>query len=39
MQKDKGVVMAGLRAGHALPLQGGVNELWAKARPTEYGKV
>ncbi len=39
MQKDKGVVMAGLRAGHARPLQGGVNELWAKARPTEYGKV
>ena len=39
MQKDKGVVMAGLRAGHARPLQGGVNELRAKARPTECGKV
>ena len=31
--------MARLRAGHARPLQGGVNELRAKARPTEYGKV
>ena len=39
MQRIKGVVMAGLRAGHARPLQGGVNELRAKARPTEYGKV
>ena len=28
-----------LRAGHARPLQGGVNELRAKARPTECGKV
>ena len=37
--KEKGVVMAGLRAGHARPLQGGVNELRAKARPTECGKV
>ena len=37
--KGYGVVMAGLRAGHARPLQGGVNELWAKARPTECGKV
>ena len=37
--KDKGVVMARLRAGHARPLQGGVNELRAKARPTECGKV
>ena len=37
--KDTGVVMARLRAGHARPLQGGVNELRAKARPTEYGKV
>ena len=26
-------------AGHARPLQGGVNELRAKARPTECGKV
>ena len=39
MQKDKGVVMARLRAGHARPLQAGVNKLRAKARPTEYGKV
>ena len=39
MQRVKGVVMARLRAGHARPLQGGVNELRAKARPTEYGKV
>ena len=31
--------MARLRAGHARPLRGGVNELRAKARPTEYGKV
>ena len=31
--------MARLRAGHARPLQGGVNELRAKARPTECGKV
>ena len=30
--------MTGLRAGHARPLQGGVNELRAKARPTECGK-
>ena len=37
--KGYGVVMAGLRAGHARPLQGGVNELRAKAHPTEYGKV
>ena len=37
--KGCGVAMAGLRAGHARPLQGGVNELRAKARPTEYGKV
>ena len=37
--KGYGVVMARLRAGHARPLQGGVNELRAKARPTEYGKV
>ena len=37
--KGCGVVMAGLRAGHARPLQGGVNELRAKARPTECGKV
>ena len=37
--KGYGVVMAGLRAGHARPLQGGVNELRAKARPTECGKV
>ena len=39
MQKDKGVVMARLRAGHARPLQAGVNKLRAKARPTECGKV
>ena len=39
MQRIKGVVMARLRAGHARPLQGGVNELRAKARPTECGKV
>ena len=39
MQRIKRVVMAGLRAGHARPLQGGVNELRAKARPTECGKV
>ena len=39
MQRIKGVVMAGLRAGHARPLRGGVNELRAKARPTECGKV
>ena len=31
--------MARLRAGHARPLRGGVNELRAKARPTECGKV
>ena len=31
--------MARLRAGHARPLQGGVYELRAKARPTECGKV
>ena len=31
--------MASLRAGHARPLRGGVNELRAKARPTECGKV
>ena len=37
--KGYGVIMAGLRAGHARPLQGGVNELRAKARPTECGKV
>ena len=37
--KDKGDTMARLRAGHARPLQGGVNELRAKARPTECGKV
>ena len=37
--KDTGVVMARLRAGHARPLQGGVNGSRAKARPTEYGKV
>ena len=37
--KGYGVVMARLRAGHARPLQGGVNELRAKARPTECGKV
>ena len=37
--KDKGVVMASLRAGHARPLRGGVNELRAKTRPTECGKV
>ena len=37
--KDKGDAMASLRAGHARPLQGGANELRAKARPTEYGKV
>ena len=37
--KGYGVVMAGLRAGHARPLQSGVNELRAKARPTECGKV
>ena len=30
--------MARLRAGHARPLRGGVNELRAKARPTECGK-
>ena len=28
--KDTGVVMARLRAGHARPLQGGVNELRAR---------
>ena len=39
MQKDKGDTMARLRAGHARPLRGGVNELRAKARPTECGKV
>ena len=39
MQRIKGVVMARLQAGHARPLQGGVNELRAKARPTECGKV
>ena len=39
MQRIKGVVMARLRAGYARPLQGCVNELRAKARPTEYGKV
>ena len=33
--KDKGDTMARLRAGHARPLRGGVNELQAKARPTE----
>ena len=37
--KDKGDAMARLRAGHARPLRGGVNELRAKARPTECGKV
>ena len=37
--KGYGVVMAGLRAGHARSLQGGVDELRAKARPTECGKV
>ena len=37
--KDKGDTMARLRAGHARPLRGGVNELRAKARPTECGKV
>ena len=37
--KDKGDAMASLRAGHARPLRGGVNELRAKARPTECGKV
>ena len=37
--KDKGDTMARLRAGHARPLQDGVNELRAKARPTECGKV
>ena len=31
--------MARLRAGHARPLRGGVNELRAKALPTECGKV
>ena len=31
--------MTRLRAGHARPLRGGVNELRAKARPTECGKV
>ena len=31
--------MAGLRAGNARSLQGGVDELRAKARPTECGKV
>ena len=31
--------MARLRGGHARPLRGGVNELRAKARPTECGKV
>ena len=31
--------MARLRAGHARPLRSGVNELRAKARPTECGKV
>ena len=30
--------MARLRAGHARPLRGGVDELRAKARPTECGK-
>ena len=39
MQRIKGVVMARLRAGHARPLQGGVNVLRTKARPTECGKV
>ena len=33
--KDKGDAMARLRAGHARPLRGGVNELRAKARLTE----
>ena len=37
--KDKGDIMARLRAGHARPLRGGVNELRAKARPTECGEV
>ncbi len=37
--KDKGDAMARLRAGHARPLRGGVNELRAKARLTECGKV
>ena len=36
--KDKEDTMASLRAGHARPLRGGVNELRAKARPTECGK-
>ena len=31
--------MAGLRAGHARPLQTAVNGSRMKARPTEYGKV
>ena len=37
--KGYGVVMAGLRAGHARPLQTAVNGSRMKARPTEYGKV
>ena len=37
--KDKGDTTARLRAGHARPLRGGVDELRAKARPTECGKV
>ena len=37
--KDKGDATASLRAGHARPLRGGGDELRAKARPTECGKV
>ena len=37
--KDKRAVMARLRAGHARPLQGGVNGLRTKARFTVCGKV
>ena len=34
-----GEAFGSVRAGHARPLRGGVNELRAKARPTECGKV
>ena len=37
--KIGGEAYRGVRAGHARPLRGGVNELRAKARPTECGKV
>ena len=37
--RGEGETMARLRAGHARPRRGGVNELRAKARPAECGKV